>query len=93
MLYEAQTYLKRLFSGIWNKISRSAYIDTTVSMNMSAAVSLDIRTSRETKIRLKHKHFSPIVRKVVNDLLAEKRYKVKKIRYRLCGMDVFITKM
>lgn len=92
MLYEAQTYFKRLFSGIWNKISRSAYVDTTVAMNLSPAVSIDIRTSRETKIRLEHKHFSPIVRKVVNDLLAEKQYKVKKIRYRLFGMDVFIVK-
>lgn len=92
ILQQAKNDFVRTCRTIWDKISRNTFVDVIIATSTDSLFNIDIRTSRDAKLHLKKKHFSLIVRKVVNDLLSDRGYKVKKVRYRLRGLDIFVTK-
>lgn len=84
--------IKAMTKFIWTTISYSTLNDVKYSTVNDKVLQFDLNTGRNAKIHLRKKHFSPIARKVVNDMFCEQRYVVDVMKYRLHGMDVFITK-
>lgn len=88
--------IKRIFKDvvnfIWYTLSYATLKDVRASTMDDNVFHFDLHTGRDAKIHLCKKHFSPIVRKVVNDMLVDQRYVVTEMKYRFRGMDVFVTR-
>lgn len=84
--------LKDIVDFFWHTISQATFKDVNTFTMNDTVFMFDLRTGRDARIHLAKKHCSPIVRKVVNDMLEDQKYVVDVVKYRFRGMDVFVTK-
>ena len=88
--------IKRIFVGsvslVWKVISNPVKKGVKAAWNSDQTFKFDLHTGRNAVLHLPKKYVRPILKKVVNDMLKEKRYTVTSIKYRLHGVDVFVEK-
>lgn len=76
---------------IWYSLANSTLEDvSTVSLNDTKFLE-DVKMRNNATLHIRKKHFSPIVKKVVNDLFANHHYAVSSVKYRFHGMDILVS--
>ena len=82
-----QTFKKLL----WYSVANST-LDDVINATLNDQDFLrNVRNGREATIRLSKKHLRSVTSKVVNDALNKQHYMVTSMKYRLKGMDVFVS--
>lgn len=82
--------LKKALNILWKAISGPVNKGVKAASLVDETFQFDLRTGRNAVLHLPKKYVRPILKKVVNDMLREKRYKVTAIKYRFRGVDVFV---
>lgn len=79
--------------GFWYTISDFAYSDIRQSTLVDANFIFDLRANKKnTSFHLKYKHLPVIVTRTANSMLEHLGFKVVKTKFRLFGMDVFVSR-
>ena len=82
--------LKKALNILWKTISAPVIKGVKAASLSDETFQFDLRTGRNAVLHVPKKYVRPILKKVVNDMLREKRYAVTAIRYRFRGVDVFV---
>ena len=72
-------------------MANSALEDVSTISSSDAKFLGDVKMRNNATLHLRKKHFSPIVKKVVNDLLANHNYAVSSVKYHFHGMDILVS--
>lgn len=84
--------IKKAFNCVWAVISGPVKKGVKTASLNDQTFQFDIRTGRNAVLHLPKKYVRPILKKVVNDMLREKRYEVTAIKSRFHGVDVFVER-
>lgn len=88
--------IKRIFvdgvSLVWKIISNPVKKGVEKVAGADRTFQFDLHTGRNAVLHLPKKYVRPILKKVVNDMLREKRYEVTAIKSRFHGVDVFVER-
>ena len=86
--------IKRIAIGgvslVWKVISNPVRKGVKAAWASDQTFKFDLHTGRNAMLHLPKKYVRPILKKVMNDMLKEKKYAVTSIKYRFRGVDVFV---
>ncbi|MBO5179618.1 MAG: hypothetical protein J6B87_04655 [Clostridia bacterium] len=84
--------IKKALKFVWSVISAPVKKGVKAASLADETFQFDLRTGRNAVLHLPKKYVRPILKKVVNDMLREKRYEVTAIKFRFHGVDVFVER-
>ncbi|MBR4110073.1 MAG: hypothetical protein IKK43_00035 [Clostridia bacterium] len=82
--------IKKALKFVWSVISAPVKKGVKAASLADETFQFDLRTGRNAVLHVPKKYVRPILKKVVNDMLKEKKYVVTSIKYRFRGADVFV---